>query len=496
MNPPPRSSHPSRLTSPPPSKALLGLQKQGLELSVSPPPNSLIPTSIHASGRSTPSDRDKPLPLEPFEGRRRSSSVYSTDTTITNIIHMYGGGYRELDDLPPLPILHHPQAYRDTVAPLLIRRLSLGHSPSPPVKDAPREAVSISSLRSAASHTHVVSSNKAAPSFTEFSRQLQQRRNELVSPLSVSSAEIHRQAAYDQLAPPSPHVSLVEQSVSLSQTPPLPDAMSGMISDTDGSDLLPPPLGLSSSSLPSPPYDDWEKPAEFDPARHHDPFEDQSQLHSGKSWSQNWLDHGFVDQSPEASPLELQPRKSFRLRKSSSEKERERVMSYAETKYPAMKRDGAERKTPRTSSARSSLQHNVAHLLRSLSRKGPLEGKESHGRESPPRERQLAIPATPYQVYGAEVFSNKLQKRQQKEAREAQRTRQRGKSISLVTAYQNSQSQIVGVLEGAKRKLRRKSSQKRQRKLKDSIIIVGPSAVIGAVTSTEQPAVDSEESWI
>ncbi|OAL39303.1 hypothetical protein AYO20_01173 [Fonsecaea nubica] len=272
--------------------------------------------------------------------------------------------------------------------------------------------------------------------------------------------------------------------------------MSGTISDTDGSDLLPPPLGLSSSSLPSPPYDDWEKPAEFDPARHHDPLGDQSQLHSGKSWSQNWLEDGFVDQSREASPLELQPRKSFRLGKSLSEKERERVISYAETKHPAMKRDGAERKTLRTSSARSSLQHNVTHLLRSLSRKGPLEGKESHGRESPPRERQLAIPATPYQVYGAEVFSNKLQKRQQKEAREAQRTRQRGKSISLVTAYQNSQSQIVGVLEGAKRKLRRKSSQKRQRKLKDSIIILGPSAVIGAVTATEQPAVDGEELWI
>ncbi|KIW32953.1 uncharacterized protein PV07_04463 [Cladophialophora immunda] len=497
MNLRPGSFHPLRLTSPPPSKALLELQKQGLELSVSPPPNTLRPASNHASGRSTPSDRDKPLPLEPFEGKRRSSSVYSTDTTITNIIHMYGGGCRELDDIPPLPTLHHPQAYRDTVAPLLIRRLSLGHNPSPPVKDVPREAVSISSLRSAATSTNAISSNKTAPSFTEFSRQLQQRRNELVSPLSVSSAEQHRQAAYDQLAPPSPQVSFVGQSVSLSQTPPLPDAMSGTISDTDGSDLLPPPLGLSSSSLPSPPFDDWEKPAEFDPARHHDPLEGQSQPHSsGKSWSQNWLEDGFVNQSPESSPLELQPRKSFRVRKSSAEKERERVMSYAETKYPGMKRDSAERKPPRNSSARSSLQQNVTHLLRSLSRKGASEGKESRGQDTPPRERQLAIPATPYQVYGAEVFGNKLQKRQQKEARQAQRTRQRGKSVSLVTAYQNSQSQIVGVLEEAKRRLRRKSSQKRQRKLKDSIIFVGPRETTGAVNALDQPTVDGDNSWI
>ncbi|OAP59865.1 hypothetical protein AYL99_04867 [Fonsecaea erecta] len=490
------SSHPWRLTSPPPSKALLGLQRQGLELSVSPPPNTLRPTSNHASGRSTPSDRDKPLPLEPSEEKRRSSSVYSTDTTITNIIRMYGGGYRELDDISPLPTLHHPQAYRDTVAPLLIRRLSLDHSPSLGVKDAPREAVSISSLRSAATSANAVPSNKTAPSFTEFSRQLQRRRNELVSPLSVSSADLHRQAAYDQLAPPSPQVSSVGQPVTLSQTPPLLDAMSGTVSDTDDSDLLPPPLGLSSSSLPSPPFDDWEKPAEFDPARHHDPCVEQLQPHNdGRSWSQNWLEDGSLNQSPESSPLEPQPRKSFRLRRSSTEKERERVISYAETKHPAMKRDGAERKTARNSSARSSLQQNVTHLLRSLSRKGASGGKDSHGQDLP-RERQLAIPATPYQMYGAEVFSDKLQKRQQKEAREAQRTRQRGKSVSLVTAYQNSQSQIIGVLEGARRKLRRKSSQKRQRKLKDSIIVVGPSAPTGAEHAMNQFAVNGDNSWI
>ncbi|EXJ69121.1 uncharacterized protein A1O5_08056 [Cladophialophora psammophila CBS 110553] len=273
--------------------------------------------------------------------------------------------------------------------------------------------------------------------------------------------------------------------------------MSGTISDTEGSDLLPPPLGLSSSSLPAPPYDDWEKPAEFDPARHHEPIGEQSQQHSsGKGWSQNWLEDGFVNQSPESTPVELQPRKSFRLRRSSTEQERERVISHAEAKYPGMKRDGAERKTLGNSSARSSVQQSVSHLLRSLPRKGAQLNKESLGQDIPPRERQLAIPATPYQVYGAAVFSNKLQKKQQKEAQQAQRTRQRGKSVSLVTAYQNSQSQIVGVLEGAKRKLRRKSSQKRQRKLKESIIIVGPAEMKRSVNPMNQSTVDDENSWI
>ena len=289
------SSARMRLTSPPPSRALLELQRQGLELPVSPRRNSHLSAPSRASGRSTPSDLDKPLPLEPFETKRRSSSVYSTDTTITNILRMYGE-YRDLDDIPPLPALHQPQAYRDTVAPLLVKRLSLCSSPSPqPMpRDAPREAMSISSLRSAASHPYAVPNNKTAPSFAEFSRQLQQRRNELVSPFSASSIDLHHQAAYDHLAPPSPQVSSIEQSISICHTPPLPDAMSVTISDVEGSDLLPPPLGMSSSSLPSPPYDDWEKPAEFNPARHRDQLEYQLQQHGhSKRWSQDWLEDDY-----------------------------------------------------------------------------------------------------------------------------------------------------------------------------------------------------------
>lgn len=503
----PGSSLRARLTSPPPSKALLALQKQGLELAFSPPPDHLQVAPHHTSGRSTPSDLDKPLPLEPLDDKRRPSSeysvdrgsVYSTDTTITNILRMYGE-YRDLDDIPPIPLLHQPQAYRDTVAPLLIRRLSLSPSPQPNLKDVPRATVSNSSLRSSSVH-HNIPNNKTAPSFAEFSRQLQQRRDQLVSPLSeLSAADSHRQAAYDQLASPSPQLSSVEHSISVSQTPPLPDAMSVTISDLDESDLLPPPLGMSSSSLPSPPYDDWEKPAEFDPARHHEQYQSHAAHHGHtKSWSQNWLEDGFVSQSPDSSPTDRRVRASFRSRSPLPAEERERVISYAEAKYPGMKRNSSDKKA-RNSSARSSVQQGVGNLLRSLSWKSASENKEWPVDDRKlPRERQLAIPATPYQVYGAEVFTGKLQKKQQKAAekeaqlaqQEAQRARrQRGKSISLASAYQNGQNGLVAGL----RKLTGKGSQKRQKRLKNSIILVGPAGVPGLID--RHFTVESEKAWI
>ena len=491
MNSRPGSSLGMRLTSPPPSKALLDLQKQGLELALSSSPNRLQVAPSRASGRSTPSDLDKPLPLEPFEAKkRRSSSVYSFDrgsqystdtTTITNILRLYSD-YRELDDVPPMPVLHQPQAYRDTVAPLLVKRLGLSQSPSPQplLKDMPREAISSPSLRSVAAASHATPTTK--PSFTEFSRQLQMRRDQLVSPLSDSS-DLHRQAAYDQLAPPSPQVSSVELSISVSQTPPLPDAMSVSISDAGDSGFLPSPLEMSNSSLP---HTDWEQPVEFDPARH----QDQQQLfgHS-KSWSQNWLKNdGFVTKSPDASPVENPIGSPLPL------KERERVISYAEAKYPGMKRSSSGPKKGHNSSARSSVQQGVGNLLRSLSRKSAVDNFPSEWPIGP--QRQLAIPKTPYQVYGPQIFDDGFHKKQrnqaEKEAQEAQLRRRRTKSISLASAYQNGQTGLVNAV----RKLTRKSSQKRQRKLKDSIIVLGPSETKKTVNWMKRFSVEADDSWI
>ena len=498
MLPPPSSAQRRLMTPPPPSAALLELQKQGLELATSRSRSSLYLDVPHnKSGRSTPSDRDKPLPLEPSE-KRRSSSVYSTDTSITNIIRMYNG-YQELIDDLPLPTLHAPQAYRDTIAPLLIKRMSISKTPSPqpPTPPVSRHSTSNLSVHSPPlPASSVPLGNKTAPTFVEFSRALQERRNELVSPLSASSAEHHRQTAYDNLAPPSPQVSSVELSLSVSQTPPLPDAMSGSISDVDESDLLPPPLGLTDSGPPSPLSDEWEMHSDIQSASPGDATEDRPSDAPDAMWSENWLDEDFV-RSPVSGSNKPWERTSFRLRKSPTEKEKERIMSYATIKWPAMSGGAPDRKKSQRSSARSSLQQGVSSLLRSISLSKREVDKDGEQGVKVPREKHLAKPATPYQVYGAEIWSKKTKKKQQQQQlQDIQRSHKRGISVDLVHAYQNGQNQFVGVIEGAKRKLARRTSQKRRRKLKQSIVFVGPTQTTSTMHSMDRFTGDDEASWI
>lgn len=489
----PTSSQRRLFTPPPPSQALLNLHKHGLELSASQSQTSLYSTTSHVSGKSTASDRDKPLPLEPLEKKRRSSSVYSTDTTITNIIRMYND-YKELIESPAASTFHHPHAYRDTIAPLLIKRLSITRSPIPqPHADSgPSDSASNLSLRSAPPQANTASSDpKTVPSFMEFSRSLQERKNELVSPASLVSTD-PRQAAYDQLAPPSPQVSSVELSLSVSRTPPLPEAMVASISDVEESDLLPPPLEMSSSGPPSPLSDDWEEGSEAPSSGSVEVANDQPGADaSSNECSVDSLDGVF--QSPVTASNKPWERTSLPLRKSLTEKEQERILSYASAKYPAMSGDGMSRKRSRNSSARSSLQHGVSSLLRSVSR---AKGKEGPLHDDPFPERQLAIPATPYQVYGPEIWSEKSKKKQQQQWQQPKSGHKRGKSVDIVNAYQNGQSQFVGVIEGAKRKLTGRTSQKRRRKLKQSIVLVGPAATQGTIPAAKESLEEEEACWI
>lgn len=465
MNSRPGSSQRKLVSSPPPSKALLSLQNQGLELPASPSPSSCsLLAARHASARSTPSDFDKPLPLEPFDSQRRSSSVYSTDTTITNIIRMYGG-YRDLDelpDLPPMPLLHQPQAYRDTVAPLLVKRLSLSRSPSPrpptPPRPRPRASVSSISLRSTV--------KKTAPSFAEFSRNLQDRRNELVSPLS-SASDHHYQAGYNELLPPSAKVSSVKLSIAVAQTPPLPDAMSATISDIAESDLLPSPPDLRNMSPSSPIFD---TPGQFSvlTGRSLTPFSssDSRQGYRSRHWSENWLE----DDLRVNSPVSESPQKGDR--EDLIEKEHAGIIPSTTFDNPGLDPKPLERKRSQRNSKRSSLQQGVNGLLRSLSISSRRDSRRARARGSGPRERQVAIQATPYQLYGDQIWSNKKAK---KKSRDDKARHKKDKSMDLVTAYQSGQSQLVNVLEGAKQRLTRRTSQRRRRKLKQSIIVVGPS---------------------
>ncbi|KAK5052683.1 hypothetical protein LTR84_002549 [Exophiala bonariae] len=459
----PTSSRRLLVSSPPPSKALLSLQNQGLELPASPSSLSLL-SAQHASARSTPSDMDKPLPLEPFDRQRRSSSVYSTDTTITNIIRMYGG-YRDVDelpDLPSMPLIHQPQAYRDTVAPLLVKRLSLNRSPSPrpptPPRPRPKASISSFSLRSNA--------KKTAPSFIEFSRNLEDRRNELVSPFTPNT-DHHRQAAYDQLFPPSTQNSSPELPISVSHTPPLPDAMSVTVSSIAESDLLPSPPNLRSTSPPSPIFD---TPGQFSalPGRDDSPLSSSSrQRYRSRHWSENWLEDelGVVSPVSGSSPVKDGKNSADYGRVCSAS-------SSGSADHPDVNPESFGKKKSLRSSGRSSLQQGVNGLLRSLS----ISSRRTRDRTSEPRQRQLAIQPTPYQRYGDQIWKNKKAK---KMTQHDEVGHNRGKSMDLVTAYQSGQSQFVSVLEGAKRKLRRKSSHKRRGKLKQSIILVGPNQAVG-----------------
>ncbi|KAL6246472.1 hypothetical protein RBB50_006709 [Rhinocladiella similis] len=492
MNSRPLSAHRRLMTPPPPSKALLELQRQGLELAGSRSRSSLfLGPPQNRSTTSTPSDRDKPLPLEPFE-KRRSSSVYSNDTTISNIIRMYNGQQEWIDTLA-LPPLHQPQAYRDTIAPLLIKRLSISKTPSPnplgtPGADNSSSIFSVSPSPLPANDGPLC--NKTAPTFVEFSRSLRERRNELDLALSASSPDHYNQAAFNDV------VSSVELSLSVSHTPPPINAMSGSISDVNDSDLLPPPVGLVDSGLPSPVSDDWDNQSNIQSVSPGDSSKTRPQHGTPESrLSKSWLDEEFV-QSPVSASNRPWERTSLDPKTSSGGDEYEHVISDSATQDPAVTGNTPSRMKSERTSARSSLQQGVSQLWRTLSLTKRGAALQDYQEEEAPRQRQLAKPATPYQVYGAEIWSKKMTRKQQLQHPKTQRNHKAGMSIDLGHAYHSGQNQFVGVIEGARRKLTRRTSQKRRRKLKQSIVLVGPTWTTSTMHSIDPFKGDEEESWI
>lgn len=250
---------------PQPSAALLALQQRGLELpstrtdSISPQSISvpddgprvspLSITSTPSNFRQNNSDHDI---SSRSRSRRRLSSVGSAETTVTNILRLYAGGenrskqslkseYEEMspyedsdDEKPPLPKVHQPKAYRDTIAPLLEHQfsgdnLAVPVAPSPmsiasmPMLLHPNAAASVPSLNLSpeispnlqpavgnnvnASHSSIQitpemspSLPATAPSYNEFSHSLRERKVALEVP-DVCEAD----SWYDQpLSPVSP----------------------------------------------------------------------------------------------------------------------------------------------------------------------------------------------------------------------------------------------------------------------------------------------------
>lgn len=467
----PRSPYPP--VSPPLSESVLKLQKLGLELGHSRSQSSLRNLSHTTSARSTPSDLDKPLPLEPPELERRTSSVYSEIASINNIIDLYGGTKEA-----HAPQYHDISAYRDTIAPLQARRMSLTHSTCIPPMLPHKLRTSVSSpVMHDVAETPLLSSaeSKNAPSFMEFSRNLRERKHDTVSPFTPDSLYQHRQEALGKLAPPSPQTPTDALPVAFEQPQSfLPGPMSARITDVVALEMLPQPLDFSHTS---------QAP--------------RSPQQAARLAQREQLEQGQPDfQQPDSNQSWEKIMEKLNARRNQQEREKERVLSYAAKKYSGLKRARLNdlRKTSQRSSGGSSVTQRASDMVQNMSRSsGKSDQTSSSADSSRRRQKQVAVKATPYQEFGPDIWlppeklekkrkqkEKRLQKEAKQEAKKAHRRNQsstattssRGSEVS--SAYLSGQSQIVGAIRGAKQRLSRSDSERRREKLKKNIVLVGP----------------------
>ena len=480
----------------------------GLEL----PEASSSSLTIPSYSTSLSSNLDKPLPLEPHEYDKRTSSMYSFNTTITNIINLYGGTGD--DDLPALSEYHHAQAYRDTIAPILAKQASLPQmSDAPPVPPKLRMSTSIPIMKAHYSPKSAAD-NANARNFTEFARNMRDHHNQTASPMSAISYEKYRQAAFTQLNTRSPDLLSAPYDRSTSF---LPGPMSACITDIVSHDVVPTSLDLNCSSdvILSPQAAARRAQAQYAEAQYSDPFADppeEERRHTNASWETDsfviysgvraGLKHK-LGQKLEKFKKTKQSSTSDAASTTSSAADRHRILSYASQKYPGMNLPNAST-TPITAVRRSfrgsssggssSMSRRASNLVRVLS--GGHRANTDGPQPALPRrrEKQRAVPLTSYQKYGAEVWfaKNRKGRIKDKEARRAaereeqllqeqkereetskrQRTCQAtsGTSRSSVADdYHAGQNQLVRGLG----RLTRSASEKRREKLKSSIKMVG-----------------------
>jgi hypothetical protein len=529
--------------SPPPSSSLLKLQQLGLELGPSRSSLSLHAPSYNSSIRTTPSDLDKPLPLEPPEIDRRASSVYSVSTTISNIISLYNGHDAEE---AALSSPQRAQAYRDTLAPLMAARYSGGESPpplplvirkssgaespppladhlavdssiyprtrspsilpspsiyqdvTPPMSpnitevpalpfapegtttfppDMPQQAAVSPDVRPQRSPPISPAESKNAPSFSEFTRNLSQKRGDLVSPLSSEDTEsYHRHLALAALAPPTPRESPNMHPVAFDTSDShLTGPMSGTISHVIANDMIPPPLDLSRASRSvSPPGAAQHAQSDGD----ENSFEEFLQVQARKNSSIVSSTDKFVHYQPSIVPG---PDQEMLTSQQFTEDEKHRIMSYASEKYPGM--NITPQQKPKRSSTISSMSTRATGvIMRAMSvRKSVVSSATTNTAETartsdwtPPR-KNLAIQPTCYQLYGEaswEKDDKKKRRRDKRSSRESNKT---------------DDGEKMGFFEVAKHKLTRTASEKRREKLKNKIKLVGPTEITKGVHAREDP---------
>ena len=485
MTPPARSAF-RRPPSPSPSRSLVGMEK------VIPPGNP----SPRKSPLSPAAGTDKPLPQRP-QASRRSSSVYSGDSGYTKIIDLYTNwkvDEEPADGDPAVPIASQPVAYRQALTGLLARRFTESSSPISPltIPHFSKHAVSIPSLRLTSEDSPATSAAdvKTAPSFSEFSRSLQAKKSDMVSPLSSLASPHRGMVSHDTFWQPSLRSSPESSAVAFAyEREHLPGEVSPRITDVN-SELVPPPLDLTRSSGSSAYHGLGELMADRGSE-----MELSEQGSSSEVSSTSMSDSSFVVYTGLRESLRAMIRNKMGKKKESVQKGKAKAGSVPSIKDQVPISESPrqpERKFSWVSSRRPSLQQGVSSLFRSL----PLTKPPSPTEQKPPssrvRQKQLAIPLTPYQKYGSAVWHNSQRKKrrqaraappQQKNAttsggirRLPTQNRRRNppqRSSEVLTAFQSGRDQILSALGETKHKIAGTNSEMRRKALKNSIMLQG-----------------------
>ncbi len=481
---PPRS--PQRYPAPPsPSRSLIGMEnvvppraRSSTRSPFSPAAdvNKPLPPRTRPSSRSPCSpapDKDKPLPERPGS----ISSVYTADSGCTRIIDTYSN--HSCEEEQPIPSIIQPIAYQQTISALLRRRLD--EPPSP--KSVPSE-MSIDTLASQIwPHSHQfspdspaisavsapsASDSRNAPSFKEFSRNLRNKKTYAVEAVSPPF--------------PSPQASPHFRAISYESTRRTP-SISPRTSDVVDLSLMPAPLFVSKN----------RNTVVQGRLETNNMYVNQEVERSQSRFSSS--DDSYVIYTGVRESVRAYLRHKMQKKRDSSKKERERVMSVASTKYPGMLTAKEYDRRFSSTSRKASVQQGIASVYGKLS-KLSISGSSGQSKEEKTqprgRKKQLAIPTSAYQKYGAAVWE--APKRQKKAKRgsappktlmkksndgRSERQSVRHPSMSakpaeVVGAFKSGRSQIIHALDDTRHKLKRSESEKRREALKQSIKLVGP----------------------
>ena len=440
--------------------------------------------------------------------------------------------------MPPMPGVYHASSYRDTLATLMDRRMSWEEEAppmpvlpttlvdrrmsweeeSPPqspttkmplhIETSPQTPMFKPGMHEISPVVSSATDSKTAPSFVDFSRNLQKRRDEMVSPFSTDSLDHHRQAALDALAPTSaggassadmsPYDGTDFQNSNMFLPDPSPGAR-----DIATADLLPQPLDLNRTSAVL----ESQQAARQAHAEHLGVDDDDDELdlstpypeYEDERWSSDSATYKSIGEVSQHKVKEI-------MQEPFLNKEDQRIMSYAAEKYPAMKSPPSHKKSWRSSG--SSLTQKAADFAQRISltsRKNSDLSRYSTV-ESQPYERQRAIPPTPYQLYGDSIWKTSKKKKKNKD-RKAQLSLQHQNSSGFEgqdfpRAMQRAQTMPdpedldeadhnQGQVSSAFQRLTKSSSQRRREKLKNSIVLVGPTHL-----SKEGNAVPTPKRWV